>query len=475
MADKPGGESPVMRIHLIGIGGAGLSAIATVLLEQGHEVSGSDMVASPVTERLIEHGAKVYIGHAAQQLGDAEAVVVSSAIPADNPELVEARQRGTPVFKRAEWLGRMMAGRRGIAIAGTHGKTTTTALIALILRDAGEDPTFIVGGVIPEMGAGAAVGCGPYFVIEADEYDYTFLGLKPEIAVLTSVDWDHPDCFPSEEALRLAFRRFLGLLPADGLIVACGDEPGVRAVLEPPSPGEGPGVRVLSAPVVTYGLGRWNDWRAECARAGSPLFNDFSAWRGQSRIGDFRLSIPGVHNVKNALAALVVADHLGLDLERVGATLRIFRGVARRFELKGEAQDVVVIDDYAHHPTEVRATLAAARERYPERTIWAVFQPHTFSRTSALLDQFAASLAEADQAVVTAIFAAREQDDGSISGADIVKRMPHQKARYIADWRFVTYYLLANLRPGDLLLTLGAGDVYKIGELVLHQLAINNE
>jgi UDP-N-acetylmuramate--alanine ligase len=447
-----------MRIHLIGIGGAGLSAIAIVLLGQDHEVSGSDMVASPVTEYLIKQGAKVYIGHDAQQLGDAEAVVVSSAIPADNPELVEAQRRGIAVFKRAEWLGRMMAGRRGIAIAGTHGKTTTTALIALVLRDAGQDPTFIVGGVIPEVGAGAAFGSGQYFVVEADEYDYTFLGLSPEIAVLTHVEWDHPDCFPSEEASRLAFQRFLALVPPDGLTVACGDEPGVRAVLEPGGP---------PSPVITYGLGDWNDWRAECVMVGAAERNDFTVWQGQRQVGNFRLTIPGVHNVKNALAALVVADHLGIDLEQASTTLHRFRGVARRFELKGEVQNVVVVDDYAHHPTEIRATLAAARDRYPNRRIWAVFQPHTFSRTHAMRDQFAASLAEADRVIVTAIFAAREQDDGSISGADIVEQMRHHQARYIADLRFAAYYLLAHLRPGDLLLTLGAGDVHKVGELVL--------
>ena len=332
-----------MRVHLIGIGGVGMSAIATVLIEQGHEVSGSDVAVSPAAERLVKQGAKVYVGHAAQQVGDAEAVVVSSAVPADNPEVVEARRLNVPVFKRAEWLGRMMAGEQGIAISGTHGKTTTTALTALALRDVGLDPTFIVGGTIPEVGAGAAAGSGPHFVIEADEYDYTFLGLSPQIAVVTNVEWDHPDCYPTEESLRVAFRHFLGLFPGGGLIVACGDDPGVRAVLESAHP---------QASVVTYGLGHWNDWRAEYTRSGpKPAYSDFSVWQGQKRVGSFNLTIPGTHNVRNALAVLVVAERLGLDLRLVGTTLRFFRGVARRFELKGTEQNIVVMDAYARHPT----------------------------------------------------------------------------------------------------------------------------
>jgi UDP-N-acetylmuramate--alanine ligase len=481
------------HVHLIGIGGSGLSAIATVLLGQGYEVSGSDVNASPITDHLAEQGARVYIGHAAEQVHGADAVVVSSAVPMANPEVVEAHRLGIPVFKRADWLGRMMEGYEVIAVAGTHGKTTTTALLALALRDASLDPTFIAGGVIPELGSGATVGSGRYFVVEADEYDYTFLGLRPQIAVITAVEWDHPDCFPSEETLRLAFRRFLGLVPPTGAIVACGDEPGVRAILTPapPVPAPHPPLRSpaaaltrrcasgtgevqvecrqvqAEAPVTTYGLGADNDWQAEEIRINAQGGHDFVARQGKKSRGTFSLAIPGLHNVKNALAVLAVADQLELELEGVGDTLRRFRGVARRFETKGEVGGVAVIDDYAHHPTEIHATLAAARTRYPGRTLWVVFQPHTFSRTRALLDQFAASFTDADHVIITAIFAARERDDGSITAGDIVAHMHHRDARYIPALDEAVVYLLEHLKPGDVLMTIGAGDGYKVGEKIL--------
>ncbi len=460
------------HIHLVGIGGAGLSAIATVLLEQGYTVSGSDLHASPATERLARLGATVHVGHAAANLGDADLVVVSSAVPTGNPEVEEAQRRGIPVLKRAEWLGRMMAGKRGVAVAGTHGKTTTTAMIALILREAGLDPTFIVGGDIPQLGTNAAAGKGDVFVIEADEYDHTFLGLRPEIAVITVVEWDHPDCYPTPESIIEAFRGFAALVPPEGLVVGCGDEPGVQELL---------GQRIkrirqtdsplnLLNPLTSYGLNAGNDWRAVALRPNARGGYDFAVTRTGKRLGEVSLTVPGVHNVKNALAALVVADRLGIPFDRAATTLADFTGVGRRFEIKGEVGGVLVVDDYAHHPTEIRATLTAARARYPTRPIWAIFQPHTFSRTRALLDDFATAFADADHVVVVDIFPAREVDDGSVSSRDVVARMAHPDARYIGALDDAAAFLADHVHPGDVLITMGAGDGYRVGEMVMERL-----
>jgi UDP-N-acetylmuramate--alanine ligase len=447
------------HVHLVGIGGAGLSAIATVLLEQGYTISGSDLRASPVTERLARLGATVHVGHDAANLGNADLVVISSAVPGGNPEVDEAQRRGIPVIKRAEWLGGMMAGRRGVAVAGTHGKTTTTAMIALILRDAGLAPTFIVGGDIPQLGTNAAAGLGDVFVIEADEYDHTFLGLRPEIAVVTVVEWDHPDCYPTPEAMVEAFRQFVQLVPHHGLVIACGDDPGVANVLATDGPGQ--------APLRRYGLNDGNDWRAVEVRPNAHGGYDFEVQVRCTSIGTVSLAVPGMHNVKNSLAALSVADRLDVPFGRAAATLAGFTGVGRRFEVKGEAGGILVIDDYAHHPTEIRATLAAARTRYPGRPIWAVFQPHTFSRTRALLDDFAAAFGDADHVVILDIFPARETDDGSVNSRDIVARMRHPDARLIGPLEEAAGYLAGRLRPGDVLITLGAGDGYRVGERIL--------
>jgi UDP-N-acetylmuramate--alanine ligase len=447
------------HVHLVGIGGAGLSAIATVLLEQGYTVSGSDLRASPVTERLARLGAAIHVGHDAANLGSADMVVISSAVPAGNPEVDEARRRGIPVIKRAEWLGGMMAGRRGIAIAGTHGKTTTTAMIALILRDAGLAPTFIVGGDIPQLGTSAAAGLGDVFVIEADEYDHTFLGLRPEIAVVTVVEWDHPDCYPTPEAMVEAFRQFVQLVPPQGLVVACGDDPGVASVLATGGPDR--------VPLRRYGLNEDNDWRAVEAQLNAHGGYDFEVQVRRTSVGTVSLAVPGMHNVKNSLAALAVADWLDVPFDRAAATLAGFSGVGRRFEVKGEARGVLVIDDYAHHPTEIRATLAAARTRYPDRPMWVVFQPHTYSRTRALLDDFAAAFGDADHVIIVDIFPAREMDDGSVSSRDIMARMRHPDARVIGPLEETVSYLVGHLRPGDVLMTLGAGDGYRVGERVL--------
>ena len=457
------------RVHLIGIGGIGLSAIAKVLLEEGQRVSGSDLKLSPITDGLVRLGAKVYKGHRAENVGDADLVVISSAVPADNPEVAAAREKAIPVVKRDWMLGRMMKGRFGIAVAGSHGKTTITAMIALVLTEAGLDPSFIVGGILENLGTNAKAGKGEHFVVEADEYDRTFLGLKPKIAVVTNIEMDHPDCYPKLDDLVEVFREFLDLVPANGCVIGCGDEETVREILgarEQRSKGageQGPGV-------VTYGLNEGVDWQAVDVRSSELGGSDFAALHERKSVGTFALPIPGLHNVQNALAALAVSDYLGLDLTDVRETLRRFQGTRRRFEVKGEVDGIVVIDDYAHHPTQIRATLATARKCYPDREVWAVFQPHTYSRTKALLDEFAESFADADHVIVTEIYAAREFDDLGVSAADIVARMDHPEARYIPGLNEATDHLLDHLKRGDVLITLGAGDGHKVGEGVLVKL-----
>jgi UDP-N-acetylmuramate--alanine ligase len=465
------------HIHFIGIGGAGLSAIATVLLQQGYTVSGSDQQASPATARLTRLGATVFTGHHPENLDETvDGVVISSAIPADNPERIAARQRGLPVMKRADWLGQMMEGQVGIAIAGTHGKTTTSALTAFMLKEAGHQPTYIVGGFVPQLDSNAEAGAGQAFVIEADEYDYMFLGLKPKIAVLTTVEWDHPDIFSTPEMLHAAFERFVQQVPADGLIIVCGDDPGVRTV-----------IAQAKAPVITYGLQETNHWQAVDLQPNRQGGYDFklkyhpdnqAEWQSSDAStitppgsSTFSLTLPGLHNVYNALAVLIIANYQGLDRSQVAESLSRFTGVGRRFELKGETNGITVIDDYAHHPTEIKATLAAARSRFGACPIWAVFQPHTFSRTRALLDQFAGAFEEADQVVIVDIFPSREIDEGLVNSQDIVDRMEQANARYIGSRRDAADYLATYLSPPAVLITLGAGDGYQIGEWVLERLA----
>ena len=453
------------RIHFVGIGGAGLSAIANVLLDEGYLVSGSDQQATLATDQLAARGVGVAIGHRAENVAGAECVVVSSAIPSDNPEIVEARARGIPVVKRAELLGRMMQDRRGVAVAGTHGKTTTTAMIAHILLDAGLGPTFIVGGVIGSLGTNARAGIGP-FVIEADEYDRMFLGLRPWAAVVTNIEHDHPDCYPTFDAMLDAFGEFVDLVPDDGVLVACSDNHSARELAERQ--------QRKNKSVALYGLNQDAAWRAVDAQPNNAGGNDYVVLREGQSAGLVRLRVPGLHNVANSLAALIVAERLGVPLARARESLTEFRGVLRRFEIKGEAAGVTVVDDYGHHPSEIKATLAAARARFPGRGLWAVFQPHTYSRVRLLLDEFAAAFSDVDHVIVTAIYAAREHDTLGISGQDILARMNDKRrrdARYIADLDEAASYLLSNVRPGDVVITLSAGDGNRVGVKLLQELA----
>jgi UDP-N-acetylmuramate--alanine ligase len=455
------------RVHFIGIGGAGLSAIARVLMEQGALVSGSDLVRSPVAAALAADGARVDVGHRAEQVADADVVVVSSAVPEENVEVVAARDAGIPVYRRPQLLGEMMNGHLGIAIAGTHGKTTTTAMTASIFWEGGLDPTFIVGGVVTTLGTNARSGTGPYFIIEADEYDWTFLALRPQVAVVTYVEHDHPDCFATFDEFRAAFDQFVALLPPDGLLVACWDQPVARAL--------GQQRAEQGLPVAFYGLADEASWRAAEVRPNFAGGSDFLAIHDEQTLGLVRLRVPGRHNVSNALAALVVADHFGVPFPTARSALTSFRGVGRRFEIKGKADKVTVVDDYAHHPTEIRATLDAAREQFPDRPLWAVWQPHTYSRTRALLEEFAAAFDQADHVVILPIYPARERDTLGVCSADVAACMDHPDVRLADSLDHATVLLATEAQPGAVVITLGAGDGDRVGEWLLTALRKEEE
>jgi UDP-N-acetylmuramate--alanine ligase len=455
------------RVHFIGIGGAGLSAIARVLLEQGAEVSGSDRELSPVAEALARDGARVFAGHEAGHVAGADLVVVSSAVPDSNVEVQAAREAGIPVLKRPEFLGQMMDGRLGVAVAGTHGKTTTTALIASILLEAGRDPTFIVGGVIATLETNARAGGSDLFVVEADEYDRTFLSLKPTVAVVTNVEHDHPDCYPTFADFRAAFEQFAALVPREGLLAVCWDDPTARQL--------GEQRRSAGTRVTFFGLGPGAEWRAEEIRPNFAGGTDFLATHEGQVLGLVRLRLPGAHNASNAMAALVVTDFLDVPFRVARATLTDFRGVGRRFEIKGEVGGVIVVDDYAHHPTEIRATLQAARERFPQRALWAVWQPHTFSRTKTLLAEFAQAFGVADHVVVLPIYASRETNTLGVRSADVIAAMKHPDARSAASLDEALVWLGTEVRPGDVVLTLGAGDGYRVGEWLVEVLRNGNK
>jgi UDP-N-acetylmuramate--alanine ligase len=447
-----------MHYHLVGIGGSGLSAIARVLLERGEFVTGSDLADSPFLEDVRNMGALVYIGHAADQIAGAEAVIVSSAVRGDNPEVAAARAQGIPVFKRVEFFGQLTEGKRTVAVAGTHGKTTTTGEIAFLLACNRLDPTFIAGGALADfLGANARAGRGEHFVIEADEYDRAFLGLNPWVAVITNLEHDHPDCYPTEEDLRGAFGQFLDRLEAGGSAVVCADSPAALDVAQAYARRGG------VARLLTYAIDAPADWRAEDLQPSAEGATTFRVMRAGETLGRATVRLPGRHNVENALAALCVADLCGVAFEQAAAALPYYRGADRRFEVIGEAGGVTLVDDYAHHPSEIRATLAAARQHYPGRRVWALWQPHTYSRTRALADQFAAAFEDADRVAVLPVYRAREAYDESFSLEDLVRKMGTKEAYMIQGLDDAVAVLGRELEPGDVLITLSAGDANRVG------------
>jgi len=442
------------HVHFVGIGGAGMSGIAEVLLDYDLKVSGCDAARGETTARLMTLGVEIREGHAEDHLDGVDLVVKSSAVSDDNPEIAAARARGITVVRRAEMLGELMRLKYGIAVAGTHGKTTTTSLVGTLLTEAGLDPTVIVGGRMRLTGTGARIGRSEYLVAEADEFDRSFLRLMPILAVVTSIDRDHLDTYDDLDAIRAAFLEFASRVPFFGQVILCLDDTNVQKIL--------PQLR-KDHRVVTYGLTPQADFAATDVEA-TPEGCRFKVVGAGAELGEVRLPMPGHHNVANALAAVAVGLALRLPFERIADALASFGGVHRRFERLGTWREATVIDDYAHHPTEVAATLQAARQAFPRAKVHAVFQPHLFSRTRDLCEDFARALLGADEAVVTRIYPSREAPIPGVSGEDVVRSarlFGHRRVRYCDDWKAVPELL--EVAPGDLVLTLGAGDIYRLG------------
>lgn len=460
---------PGAHVHLMGIGGFGISAIARVLLERGYTVSGCDLTISELAEKLSERGAKVIQGHNASHIKESsdlptpDALIMSSAVADDNPEVAAARAEKIPVYKRSDIMGFLMAGQDGVAIAGTHGKTTTTSMAAYMLGQAGLDPTYIVGGVLRNTGQNARAGKGKPFVVEADEYDNMFLGLRPKVAIVTNIEHDHPDQFKSLDEVRASFEKFVALLPDDGLLVTCHDDQEALKLADKR--------RQAGKPVITYGLEPGADMRAVEVISNNQGGSDFIVRDKRLMRGMVRIGVPGKHNVQNALAVFVLAKHFDVQFEIAAAVLNEFQGVKRRFEVKGRVAGITSVDDYAHHPTAIKATLKAARARYGRRGLWAVFQPHTFTRTVALKDELALAFEEADHVIVTDIYASREKDDLGVSAKDILAVLKqHPDARHIADLDEVVKYVSENVESGDVVVTMSAGDATRVSSEVLDAL-----
>ncbi len=453
---------PGQHIHLIGVGGAGLSAIARVLLQQGFFVSGSDMRSNAYTEALKRDGAVIFEGHDPTQVGEAELVIISSAVPRDNLEVLAAQAQGIPVLKRSDVISTIMSGHTNIAIAGAHGKTTTAAMTAHILMQTGQSPSYIIGGIMKNTGTNAGVGTGKAFVIEADEYDNMFHGLRPNVEVITNIEYDHPDFFRSQREMIVSFTRFVGLLPKDGLLIVCADDSTAMIYSDNRT--------VVRLPTTSYGIRNPRArWRAENIRVEDSV-TVFDVVHEKQPKGTVRLKMVGNHNILNALAALVVADHEQVPFADAAKALATFESTERRFEVRGAADGVIVVDDYAHHPTEIKATLAAARTRFGDRKIWAVWQPHTYSRTQQLLDAYINAFVDSDYVLVTDIYAAREKPSDSINSKQIVAAMRHKNVRHTPSLEDAVSLLVREVHEPAAIIIMSAGDAPKIGaEFLAHR------
>ncbi len=453
------------HIHLIGIGGTGLSGIARVLLEKGYTVSGSDREASDYFKAITAAGAHTFLGHASEQVAGADVVIRSSAIPDDNPEVIAAREQGIQVLKRADFLEELTKDKDTIAVAGSHGKTTTTAMLIWILDQLGTRPSFISGGTIKQLECNARAGIGKYFVIEADEYDYMFLGLSPKVAIVTNIEHDHPDCFPTKEDYLKAFYAFLDRVRPDGFAMVCLNDRESQLLFEEL---KGSQIKILG-----YGTSPDADYQAHNLKIVEDItqFSLLYKKNGGSTetLGTIKLSVPGYHNILNATAALGVIHQLGMPINEAIHALNNFQGTGRRFEILGNIDGTIIIDDYGHHPTQITATLEAARSRYPYHRIWAVWQPHTYSRTQLLEEEYIRALSLADKVVVLKIYAAREKDLG-YTAIKIAQAIADIDAHYIPSMEDAVNFLLAGLKPNDLVIVFSAGDATKISHDVLRRL-----
>jgi UDP-N-acetylmuramate--alanine ligase len=452
--------SKIKNIHLVGIGGAGMSGIAELLFNSGYSVTGSDLKTSETTERLQNLGIRIFHQHQGENVKDADVVVISSAVKADNPEVVWAKDQRIPVIRRAEMLGELMRMKYGVGIAGTHGKTTTTSMVGEILSEGGLDPTIVVGGKVVNLGSHARLGNGQLMVTEADEYDRSFLQLTPSIAVVTTLEPEHLDYYKDFQEIKSAFLEFANKVPFYGRVILCWDERNVRDLIPQ-----------IERPVTTYGLSAEADLKAGSLRFEENL-SRFEVASGGGSLGEVRLSVPGAHNVKNSLAAIAVGRELDVPWDKIRGGLEKFKGVHRRFEIKGEVNGVMVVDDYAHHPTEIEQTLKGAKAGWKRRIV-AVFQPHLYSRTRDFHQEFGRVFLESDVLVVTDIYPARERPMPGITGELVcrsAKKLGHKSAFYVPRVEEVAAFLKKLVRQNDMVITLGAGDVYKSGAELLESL-----
>jgi UDP-N-acetylmuramate--alanine ligase len=450
----------IRKIHFVGIGGIGMSGIAEVLLNLGYEVSGSDLRETEITRRLAELGGEIAYGHRAENIVAADVVVTSTAVKADNPEVVEAHRRLVPVIPRAEMLAELMRMKYGIAVAGTHGKTTTTSMVATVLSHGGIDPTVVIGGRLDSLGSNAKLGQGKFLVAEADESDGSFLKLSPTIAVVTNIDADHLDFYRDLEQIKETFVDFINKVPFFGVAVLCLDDANLQALIP-----------LVKKRFATYGLNTQADYNATDIEHRGDRTAFTVQYRGE-RLGRLSIRMPGRHNVLNALAAVAVARELELPFDTIAEGFQDFGGVQRRFQIKHDTGGIMVVDDYGHHPAEIKATLAAARSGW-ERRLIVVFQPHRYTRTRALFDEFVTAFYQADQVVVMDVYAAGEEPIAGADGRGLAEGIAshgHRDTRFIGEREAVVEHLLTVMQPGDIVITLGAGSVWQVGEELVRQL-----
>jgi UDP-N-acetylmuramate--alanine ligase len=451
----------IQHIHFVGIGGSGMNGIAEVLINLGYKVSGSDLKQTEVTERLASLGGKIFIGHKPEQVGNAHVVVTSSAVLPDNPEVVQAKRLKIPVIPRAEMLAELMRLKYAVTIAGTHGKTVTTSLVSMVLAEGGLDPTVVIGGRLKNIGSSAKMGKGEFIVAEADESDGSFLKLTPTIALLTNIDDDHLDYYKTLDNIKNTFVQFVNKVPFYGSIILCGEDENIKSIIPQ-----------ITRKYYTYGKGKNYDFYAENI-VYEEMHTEFDLCFSGKNLGRLKLHFPGAHNVLNSLGAAAVGIELGVGFEKIRKAFLDFTGVSRRLEVKARKKDIVFIDDYGHHPTEIRVTLETIKSIWPERRLLVIFQPHRYTRTRDLAKKFGPSFNSVSRIWLTDIYSAGEKPIPGISSSLILESFPAEKREtvtLISDRKAIIKEVVKSLRPQDVLVTLGAGDVYKIGEEILNKI-----